>query len=191
VLTHAEARIGGLKLTLEPSRAAGIPSRIELIPAADHNFQLPDDLLAVLGKQWTALQRQATGWRGSLLVRGAGAARTPLLETNFEQAVAHLAATLAKPPEHFHTNLRRTRWLVVLRRAMPILIFLALMGGAWGSSFLQSSPGSIKRFLIVASPAILLIAAFTMPNRPPIEVPSLPRRLSTTAWPQPPASQQA
>jgi hypothetical protein len=190
-LTRAEARFEGLTLTLVTSRVASIPAYIDLVPAPGHSFQLPEDLLAVLGRQWTVLRRGPPGWRGSLLVRGTPQERTRLIETHLEQAVAHLSATLAKPPTLFHATLRLARWRVVLRRSMPLLTFFALMASAWGSSFVELPPGSIMRFLIVSSPAILLILAFTVPNRPSIEIPALPRRLSTTAWPQPPASRQA
>ncbi len=186
-LARAEARVGGLTLTLMTSRVAGTPGIIDLVPDAGRSFQLPEDLLAVLGSDWTILQRRAAGWRGTLRVRrGTLRERTALLEASFERAVAHVAATLARPPAEFHATLRGARWLVALRRSMPLLTFLGLMGGVWGSSFVTFPPGSIIRFLIVSSPTILLIGAFTMPNRPTVEIPALPRRLSRTAWPEPP-----
>jgi hypothetical protein len=191
VFTRGEAHVEGLTVILNDRSISDHPVDIDLVPEAGYSFELPEDLLAVLGSDWGLMRRRRVGWSSSLRVRGSAFDRSRQVEIKLEKLVAHLTATLAKPPPQFHETLLRARWGVVFRRAIPLLIFLALIAGAGGLSFVEIPEASVVRLLSVAAPTVLLFSAFTMRDRPPIEFPSLPRRSRATTWRHPPVVHQA
>ena len=103
------------------SRVQGIAAELTLAAPPGVEFTLPEDLLAVLGWPWTRLSRAAGQWRASCGC-AATAERTADAEAKFARSVAHLAQTLADTPAQFHERCGRQRWLVTLRRAMPLLV---------------------------------------------------------------------
>jgi hypothetical protein len=191
VFTRAEAHIAGLTLLLNDATVRNYPAKIELMPEASYTFELPEDLLAVLGRDWGILRRRRAGWTGSVRVRGSAFDRCRQIESKLERMVAHLTATLSRPPLHFHETLRRARWRVALWRASPLLVFFTLIAGILGLSHVEVPQNSVMRLLPAMMPALLMFGAFSMRDRPPIELPSFPRRLRATAWRQPPAAHQA
>ena len=72
----------------------GDSGSIELVPSAGYAFELPEDLLAVLGRDWGLLRRRRAGWIGSVRARGKIADRSRQIERKLERLVTHLAATL-------------------------------------------------------------------------------------------------
>jgi hypothetical protein len=190
VFTRAEAHFEGLTLLLNDSIVKNYPAKIELVPDVSYDFELTEDLLAVLGRDWGILRKRRAGWTSTLWVRGKAFDRCRQIESKLERLVAHLTTTLSRPPLHFHETLRRARWRVALWRASPMLVFFALIAGILGLSHVEVPQNSVMRLLPAMMPALLMIGAFSMRDRPPIEIPSFPRRLRATAWRQPPAAHQ-
>jgi hypothetical protein len=182
VLVRAEARIADINLVLNASTVKGYPAEIDLTDADGDDLDLPDDFLAVLGYGWGPLRRNGKGWRGNLRVPGDEAERTRRIEAKLDVVVTHLARTLAQPPRLFHDSLRRARWKVVLRRALPLLFFGGLIVGSGALTFVNIPQDSIFNLMLMGMPPLLLFGAFGVRDRPPLEVPPLPRRLKATAW---------
>jgi hypothetical protein len=190
VFARAEAHVEGLNMVLNDSTVNAFPAKVDFASAPGYTFELPEDLLAVLGRDWGVLRRRRKGWSSSLRLRGSSFDRSRRIEAKVERLVAHLSATFSQPPRHFHESLRRARWGVMFRRAVPLMIFAVLIAGGVGLSFVSIPENSFIRLLTVAVPAVLLFSAFTMHDRPPLELPSLPRRPKPAAWRQPPAAVQ-
>jgi hypothetical protein len=186
VLTQADARLEGLALHLKDADISSYPADIELVPEDGSVFEFPEDLFAVLGRGWGLIHRNRAGWKGTVDARGTAWERSRQLETMFERMVGHLAATLAEPPARFHETRRRARWGVALKRAAPLLVYVALLMAVAGFSRVRIANGSALRPLMWFGLTMLMVFALTMRNRPRLEVPRLPRRLTSPAWRQPP-----
>ena len=62
VLTAASAQVAGLRLSLTLPSVEGIPAELKLAAlTAGERFDLPEDLLAVLGWHWARLERAREG----------------------------------------------------------------------------------------------------------------------------------
>ena len=184
-LVRASAHVAGLAVTMTVSRVKNVPAEIDLRPASgqhDAPATLPEDLLSVLGLDWSRLSRHSGGWRATLRLRGGGAARGLDAEAKFRRGIEHLAAVLAAPPAAFHAQFKRARWGVSLRRAVPALVCVGLIGAAAAVPLLKLGSGSVFRMLIFNAPPILLVWLFAMRELPRIEIPPLPRPLPDTAW---------
>lgn len=186
VLTDADARGAGFALTMEVSSVKGVPADLKLIVGdEDDAVGLPDDLLAVLGRDWDCLRRSLTdegGWRGTVRLRGRGVARSADAERKLEQTVAHLDRTLSRPPDVFHADWRAARWGVFLRRTIPVATCVGLILAAAAVPYFGISEDSVFHMLLFNSPPLLLVLFFSMREMPRIELPPLPRRLSAAAW---------
>lgn len=180
-LLAARARIDGFDLGLAMPTVRGVPAEITLTAAGEPNA-LPEDLLAVLGWDWTRLEARADGWRGHLRLRGRGIGRSVHAERRLRRAVDHLARTLAEPPGRFHDRHRLARWGVVLRRAVPLLVSLGLIAAAAAVPRLALADDSVMRMLILNAPPLLLIGFFCVREIPRIEIPPLPRRSTAAGW---------
>jgi hypothetical protein len=190
-LLQAQTQVAGVALTMRVSRVKNVSAELELRPvsgtsAAPHH--LPEDLLAVLGLDWSRLSRHSGGWRASLRLRGDGAARGLDAEAKFRHSVAHLAQVLAAQPAAFHPRFARERWRVVLRRGFPLVVCLGLIGAAAAVPLLELGPGSVFRMLIFNAPPLLLVWLFAMREMPRIELPPLPRPLAADSWSPPSAT---
>jgi hypothetical protein len=181
LLTRGVAWIDDLVLTLKMPSVRGMPGDLELATTGAA-IDFPEDLLAVLGWRWTRLIRGEDVWRGSVRLRGNGAARGRDAEGKLETAAAHLARTLAEPPARFHQRRVLARWGVFARRAIPLLAVIALIAGGIAIPSLNLSQESVIRMLIFNSPPLLMILVFGMREVPRIEIPPLPRASSAPAW---------
>lgn len=191
VFTGGEARIEGLNLTLNDTTVKRYPASIEIVPETGYAYELPEDLLAVLGRDWGLLRRRRAAWIGSVQARGKTLDRSRQMEGKLERLVVHLATTLTGPPSQFHETRLRARWGVALRRATPLLIFATLIAGAGSLCFVHIPDGSIMRFVTMFTPGVLMLGAFTRREIPSIEIPPLPRRSKAAAWRRPLAVHQA
>lgn len=190
MLTRGEAEVECLTVILHAPSVKGYPADIDLVPKSP-GVELPEDLLAVMGWAWGPLRKTQLGWNGKLKVRGHEPHLSEKAEARLQRTVAHLSKILAHPPCAFHDTLRRARWGVTLRRAIPLLFFAALIGGAAGLTFVEIPKDSIINLLIMGSPPLLLMLAFGMRDTPPLEIPPLPRRSKAAAWmPARPAAPQ-
>jgi hypothetical protein len=155
----------------------------------DDPLVLPDDLLAVLGWDFGLLRRIPGGWRGSLRLPG----REPRRSQHAERAALtlgrHLVRTLRASPAEFHATRTLARWGVAFRRALPVLVSAALIGGVALLPRLHIAEGSALRMLFFNLPPVLLVLVFCMREIPPFEIPAPPRPLSRPHWrdPGPPA----
>jgi hypothetical protein len=131
---------------------------------------------------WGLLVPKGNGWKTRLLMRGKEPQRSLRTELKIEQMMAHVAQTLAETPARFHERLVAARWRVVLRRAIPLVISLLLIGGAFATSSLHIAEDSQLRMLVLNAPPVLLVLFFCMREIPSIEIPPVPRRLKAADW---------
>ncbi|MBK1616161.1 hypothetical protein CKO44_22145 [Rubrivivax gelatinosus] len=182
ILTDAQARVAGLNVKMKVSSVSGVNADLELMPAPGRALALPDDLLAVLGWPWTCIARLREGWGGALRLKGDGSERSADAESKFQRTLEHLAHTLAAPPQVFHQRMHRERWRVTLRRAVPLLVSIALIAGAAMVPMIQLAQNSVWRMLVFHSPAFLLMLFFCLGEMPRLEFPPLPRLARAGSW---------
>lgn len=183
VLVRAEARIGDATLSMQVPRVGGIPAELALGTSGDGGgLDAPADLLAVLGLDWSRLERSAAGWRGTVQLRSNEPARSRDAQAKLARAVSHLAATLAEPPCRFHERFAAARWRVALRRSVPLLVSLALIAGAAAFPHLGVARDSALWMLIFNAPPLLMVLFFCMREMPRIEIPPLPRASKAPTW---------
>jgi len=184
---RGEAWLDGLLLRLQVMDVKNVPGDITLLPAPGEQLALPDDVLAVIGWNWARLLPDAQGWTSKLRLRGPVPARTRAAERALQQAAQHLAAVLAAPPVQYHRQWRAARWGVVLRRGIPSLTALALIGGAL---LLPRTTDQGQQGLWMALhyvPIGLLALSFTLQELARFEIPPLPRPLQAAQWRSTPA----
>lgn len=182
LLTQAEARAEGLALRLKMSTVTGFPAEVQLSPPADRIPELPDDLLAVLGRDWDCLSRDSSGWRGTYAARGEEPARSRRAEAALGQAAAHLAQTLSEPPARYHERLGAARWRVVVRRSLPLLSITALVAASAAVPSLGLAQDSTWRMLIFNAPPLLVALGVCLREIPRFELPTWPRRSPAAGW---------
>jgi hypothetical protein len=181
-LTGCVAQAAGVNVTLKIPSYGGVPAELTLDAPATETLNLPDDLLAVLGWDWSCLQRSGEGWKGGLALRRRESARSRHAEAQFERTIVHLARTLEEPPAQFHHRLRVARWSVMLRRAIPLLVCLAIIAAASGVSRLGLAQNSPIRMLIFNAPPLMLMLVFCLREMPRLEIPPLPRASTAPSW---------
>ena len=192
-LTRGLARAGGLELALRVSAVRSMPGDLKLTAAGEnaHAFDLPEDLLAVLGWDWVRLCPVKDGWTSRLRLRGTEPRRSRRAEDKLAAAALHLAQTLAEPPARYHERFLAARWGVVFRRAIPVLTVLGMIGGIFALPSLGIPEGSPIRMMIFNSPPLLLAIGFCMQELPRFEIPPIPRRSTAGDWRKPGAATAA
>lgn len=174
-------RLDGLELTMTVSPVRGVAAELRLTQTGPVAYALPDDLLAVLGWDWTRLLRERGGWRTRLRLRGGSERRTRTAEAALDRAAEHLARTLAEPPARFHERHRGARLFAMFRRSIPLLTPVALVIAVL----------SLPRFDVEASPlwvlmyhvpTLLIALAFLLQELPAFEIPPWPRPRREPSW---------
>jgi hypothetical protein len=187
VLSRGEVHAGGLVMGMNVPAVKGAPGDIHLSAAAGEPFELPEDLLAVIGWDWARLVRGSDGsWTSKRRLRGVGERRTRTAEAALVQAAEHLTRVLAAPPAQFHARYLGARWGVVLRRGIPTLTSLAMIIGVLLLPQLGDRGPAPKFWLALHYlPIGILAVAFSLQELPRFEIPPLPRRLRAPGWRRP------
>jgi len=187
VPTRGVVRTHGVELTMTIPTVSGISADIAIVVGEDDPIELPDDLLAVLGRAWGRLDRRGRGWSGHVGLSGAGAARLRDAEARLRTMAAHLTRTLSEPPARYHERLRSARWRTAVRRTVPLLACLGLIAAAGSVPSLGIARESPIWMLIFNAPPLLLVAFFCLREMPRIELPRMPRAPAAPSWrPVPP-----
>ncbi len=182
-LAHGTAQAAGVTASLTMPTHGSRRAELVLTTGPDDAIELPEDLLAVLGADWSGLdQWKKRRWTGTVRLRGRAVSADADAERKLERAALHVAETLAEPPARFHERRRVARWIFAFRRSIPLLVCIALIGAALGFAKAGVSQDSIVRMLVFNAPPLLLVAFFSMRELPRIEVPRWPRRPTALAW---------
>jgi hypothetical protein len=181
-LMQGNIHVDGLVMTLAVPAVRNVAGNITLTPSAPDALALPQDLLAVLGWNWTRLVRSREGWTSKLRLRGRAASRNARAEAALSQAAAHLAQTLAEPPAHFHERLFAARWGVFFRRGIPTFTALTLLLTLAGLAHLDGDRAPGLWMALYHVPTLLVALSFCLQELPRFEIPPWPRRLTAAAW---------
>jgi hypothetical protein len=188
VLIEAAAEIGAFAVAFTAPMVAGYSDADIAVAARDGGaLAFPDDLLAVLGRDWGLLQRGREGWKASLRLRGREPARSLRAAAQIDQLCGHLAGILAAAPARFHERFAFARWRVALHRATPLVLYTALICAAFAATGLHMLANSPERMLIFNAAPILVMLILATGKRPQIEVPPPPRRSTAPDWREQPA----
>lgn len=181
-LVAGQAIFDGLALNVsEVDRS--VVYQLDLTSADERPLQLPQDFFAVLGPNWrpTKAQRGQVAWRAGVRPPLREPARTPALEQQLTQAVAHCRRTFAMAPTQFHRTFAAARWRVVAQRLMPLLFTLAGFSGAVGLALvLPKTP--LWHMVMSQVPIVLLCTVSLLKEPPKLELPPLPGPLPASAW---------
>jgi hypothetical protein len=181
---QGEVQLDGLRFRLNVRSVRGIAGDITLTPNTSEPLALPDDLLAVQGWDWARLIRRNDGWTSKLRLRGSPQRRSRAALVRLRQVAAHLAGVLAQTPSEFHDTHLWARWGMVLRRGIPTLTVLMLVGGAL---LLPRFTDVRHTGLLVALQYVSIAAlavSFTLQELPQFEIPPWPRRSRAPSWRQ-------
>jgi len=182
ILRRAEARPGGVTLTLDTRPAPGALGRFELLREDGNPRDLPDDILAVLGLAWRPLRHARGGWSANVWIERREPGRSADAASKMQRSVAHLARTLAAPPARYHAEHVRARWGVFARRAGMLLLGLGVLAAAPLIMVLPVGDASTLRMLAFHLPPLLLVGLFTLRELPSLMPPPIPRRPREDAW---------
>lgn len=190
ILTEAMVRIGSAgagayTLAMRVPRTRGVSLEFELTAPDEAAFDPPEDLLSVIGWDWSPLEKKKGYFAAKLRVRGGEPRRSAGAEAKLERTARHLARTLGEPPEAYHERHRWARLATVLRRGIPSLTVLGMFGGVAllpRGDYMELSP---LRMMVFNAPILLMAIAFSLQEMPRFEIPPWPRRLAPTAWPVP------
>lgn len=183
-LEHAAVRLDGLmlQLRLPLPHLRSIAGDITLTPTQGTQLELPEDLLAVQGWDWARLVRKPEGWTSKLRLRGPALRRSRTAEAALDQVARHLAQKLDESPARFHERHRLARWGVVLRRSIPVLTALAMIGGGVAMVFFADRDNTGPWLALHYAPIALLAVAFSLQELSRFEIPPWPRRLLAPSW---------
>ena len=183
ILTEATSQFGGYSLHTRVPRTKGMAAEFELAAPAASPVTLPEDLLAVIGWDWSPLRARKDTWTGKVRLRGKEPRRSAGAEAKLTRTVQHLVATLSQPPAVFHQRYVQARWGAALRRGIPLLTALGMIGGVSMLPRAALDDFSPLRMMLFNIPTLLLALAFSMQELPRFEIPPWPRRLDASAWP--------
>lgn len=188
VLTRAVVYLTDLTLTLSVPETRGVSADITIKPTHvddGSTLALPDDLLAVIGWDWTRLIHRKDLWESKLRLRGGAARRTRLAEQAADRGAQHLAQALAEPPGRFHERHLRARWWAALRRAIPILTPVGLIITVLLFPRIDFGEKPGLWVMLYHLPTALVALSFCLQELPEFVIPPLPRRSESSTWRKP------
>jgi len=188
ILTRAVLRTAGVEMTLVLTAVRGVAADVAITATDGRVLGLPEDLLAVLGWDWSPLVRKGPTWHARLRLRGTPEQRGRRAEAELRRAGDHLAHTLSEPPARYHERMRGARWWVVVRRTIPWLTVLALAAAVATLPRLLAHPEPATVMLIFHIPTVLIAFSFCLQEQAKFEIPPLPRRSAAPDWRTRPAA---
>jgi hypothetical protein len=180
-----------LTLSLRMPGFRSVAGDIELQPRGEGSLDLPEDLLAVQGWDWARLLPRRGHWTSKLRLRGKALRRSRTAEAALRQAAQHLVRVFAEPPARFHERHRAARWGMVLRRGIPTLTALSMIGGALLLPRFADTTYAGVWMALHYVPIALLAFSFSLQELPQFEIPRPPRRLRALRWREPAAETEA
>lgn len=182
ILARAQLRAPRVELNLSIAAVRGVAAEATLVPRGAKQIQVPEDLLAVLGWDWSPLAPSRQGWQGRLRLRGSPEQRGLRAIGELVRVARHLQQVLSHTPGDFHDLYRRARWVVVARRLIPWLTVLSLAIAVAALPRLVSEPQPATLMLIFHVPTVLIALSFCLQERAKFELPPLPRRTPSMDW---------
>ncbi|MFM9915333.1 MAG: hypothetical protein ACKVOX_05965 [Rhizobacter sp.] len=190
ILTLAVVQLDDLTLTLTVPAINRVSADVWLAPrpagepgtGPDGALDLPEDLLAVLGWNWTRLIKKKDGWESKLRLRGNLAKRTRGAELALDRVAAHLARTLSQPPAQFHDSHLTARWWAAFRRAIPLLTPVSLLIAILVLPRIDVGKSPGLWMMLFHVPTALIALSFCLQELPQYEIPPMPRRPRAPAW---------
>jgi hypothetical protein len=187
IMTDAVAQVAGCTLTMKVPRVSSMSGEFELSATAGRTVAAPEDLIAVIGWDWSPLSRYKEVWRSKVRLRGKESRRSASAEAKLERTLRHLVQTMSEPPATFHERFVGARWGVAFRRGIPLLTVFACFGAVALLPRIQLDEASVLRMLMFHLPTLLLAVAFSLQEMPRFEIPPWPRRLKAATWFEPAA----
>lgn len=192
ILTRAVVQLDDLALTLSVPAIRRVSADLWLSATTggasgtvhDSVLDLPEDLLAVLGWNWTRLIKKKDGWESKLRLSGDLARRTHRAEAALDRVAAHLTQTLAQPPAQFHERHLKARWWAAFRRAIPLLTPVSLLVAILVLPRIDVGESPGLWLMLFHVPTALIALSFCLQELPQYEIPPLPRRSRAPAWRQ-------
>lgn len=179
-LTNAEARLGPVRLSVSAHEERSCELR--LIADEGCRLDIPEDLLTVLAWCWRPLRRHdGRTWLGSVRLPRREPARTARLESLLDEAVAHLADTLAASPTRYHRRHRGARWRAAFQRMSPLL-FLGGMTVGLISAVIYLPRTPVVHFLVLHSSILTIVVIALLDRAYRLEVPRPPGPLTQPQW---------
>ncbi len=182
ILSTAIIECDLLRVEFIANTGSGALADVDLIARGGHPLKLPQDLLAVLGWQWTRLTEKKQGWSARLRTRGGEPGRSARSERRLLAAARHLARTFSEPPARFHARQPLARWAVFARRSVPLVSCFGVIAAAAAVPKLHLAEDSGLRAVIFNAPPILMMLFFCLHEMPTIEIPPIPRPPAPDAW---------
>ncbi len=182
LLTRAVAQVGHLTTTVAMPVVKGLAAEVALVDSTKDSIELPDDLLAVIGWDWAPLIETDEGWRTKVRLRGSGLKQTRSAQAKIEKTVAHLAQRLSEPPARFHERFMVARWWSAVRRSIPVLTCLAIIGLALALPAEKVRESNFPVMAFMNLPLLIIGLSFTLQEGSRIEVPGPPRRSKAPSW---------
>jgi hypothetical protein len=110
--------------------------------------------------------------------------RTARAEAYLQQALTHIAQTLAQPPASFHEQLQARRWRVYVRRLQPLMLFLAILALMPLSWLFVSRGELVLHPLALGLTPLLMVGVVVLTAReiPVMEIPPRPQPLDSRFW---------
>lgn len=184
-LVACNARLATLDVHLDAKTVIGEPMTLRLTPRPGRaRPQLPDDVLAILGRDWQPLLAMSDQWKSAVRGKRHDPARTIVARERFTEAVRHLADVLAGSPADYHARFGTARWWAFLRRSQLILGCIAAIACLPVIDAVFLSDGRVLHPLFQLLPPVMIcgVAAAWWREMPRFEIPPRPRPLAIARW---------
>lgn len=164
----ATVRLGATVLQFDFPGAPGLAAEVRIAAPSDVHAQMNDDVLALLGWDWSMLCERDGARRASVRMRGRDLDRAATRVLH--QAARHLARLFADGPRRFGERFALRRLGVVWRRAIPLTAFAVMGLEVLFADALRGARDSVLVTALVALPLLTLAFYFFRCQEPRFEV---------------------